>query len=305
MNLKIRKHLRKAINNPQALLALFVISISFLIKNDTKYIKLLYRLLTGSRLDLKHPTTYGEKLNWLKLYDRVPEYSIMVDKVRAKEWVSQRIGSQYIIPTIGVWENPEDIDFDALPEKFVLKCNHNSGKGMYICRDKSRMDIRSVIKELHKGLKENYYLRFREWPYKDVPRRILAEQFMEEENGTSELVDYKFFCFNGQPYMMYISQDHAAQPTTDFFDMSFNRLPIRMKDPNSNIEVEKPKLFEEMKKLATVLSKGIPHLRVDFYVINNKVYFGELTFFHNAGFTVIWPKEWNVKIGEMIKLPKI
>lgn len=286
-----------------AFLSYWVIKNSRLFLCDKLYVELLFYLLNGKRLNFSNPKTYCEKLNWLKLYDRNPDYTIMVDKVKAKEWVSQRIGSQYIIPTIGVWENPEDIDFEELPNRFVLKCNHNSGVGMFICKDKTKMNKKAVIKELHAGLNENYFLKYREWPYKNVPRRILAEQFMEDEEN-SELMDYKFFCFNGKPYMMYISQDHSLHPTTDFYDMNFNHLPLRMKDPNGSVDYNKPKGFEEMYKIAAVLSEGIPHLRVDFYVINNRVYFGELTFFPNAGFTEIKPEEWSLKIGEMIDLPK-
>lgn len=293
----------KAVLNPRLLITYLVIHNSYLFPDDKRYLLLLHKLFTKRKMDLEHPQTYSEKLNWLKLHDRNPEYTIMVDKVKAKEWVSQRIGSQYIIPTIGVWENPELIDFDSLPNKFVLKCNHNSGAGMCICRDKSSLDKNSVIKELRKGLKEDYFMAYREWPYKHVPRRVLAERFMEDDVSGSDLTDYKFFCFNGEPYMMYISQDYSENPTTDFFDMDFNRLPIRMKDPNSDKDVSKPASFDEMKRLARALSKGVPHLRVDFYLINNRIFFGELTFFHNAGFTVIKPKEWDIRIGEMIKLP--
>lgn len=293
----------KAIFSPRLYFTHLIVNYSNMISSDKVYLKLIHRLLTKRRLDLEHPTSYSEKLNWLKLNDRNPEYTIMVDKVKAKGWVSERIGSQYIIPTIGVWERPEDIDFESLPNKFVLKCNHNSGTGMVICRDKSTLNKEEVIKELNKGLNEDYYLFYREWPYKNVPRRILAEQFMEDESGNPDLIDYKFFCFNGKPYMMYISQDHSEHPTTDFYDMDFQRLPIRMRDPNSEDVVNKPEQFEEMKRLATVLCKDVPHLRVDFYLINGKVYFGELTFFHNAGFSVIKPEEWDVRIASMISLP--
>lgn len=297
------KKLKKVFTNPRLLITYLIVKNSFLFPNDTNYLKLLHKLYTKRPLDLKNPKSFSEKLNWLKLYNRIPEYTIMVDKVKAKEWVSERIGLQYIIPTIGVWEKPEDIDFDSLPNKFVLKCNHNSGTGMFICRDKNHLDKKRVIRNLRKGLRENYYSGYREWPYRDVPRRVLAEQFMEDENGELDLVDYKFFCFNGDPFMMYISQDHSEHPTTDFFDMDFQRLPIRMKDPNSEGIVRKPEHFEEMKRLATILCKGIPHLRVDFYIVNNRVYFGELTFFHNAGFTEIHPEEWDRRIADMIKLP--
>lgn len=303
MKTGILKRLIKVKSNPRLLFTYLIIHNSYLFPNDTNYLKLLHKLYTRRPLDLKSPKSFSEKLNWLKLYNRIPEYSIMVDKVKAKEWVSERIGTQYIIPTIGVWERPEDIDFDSLPNRFVLKCNHNSGTGMFICRDKTHLDKKSVIRGLHKGLHENYYSYYREWPYKDVPRRVLAESFLEDKSGIPYLVDYKFFCFNGEPFMMYISQDHSEHPTTDFFDMDFQRLPIRMKDPNSEGDVKKPAQFEEMKRLATILCKGVPHLRVDFYIVNGKVYFGELTFFHNAGFSIIYPEEWDIRIADMIKLP--
>ena len=274
---------------------------------DKLYISLYYYLKFKKRINWKSPTSFTEKLQWLKLYNRNPEYTIMADKVKAKEWIAKRIGEQYIIPTIGVWEHTEDIDFNALPNSFVLKCNHNSGTGMYICKDKSQMNKKEVIKNLEKGLKENYYLHCREWPYKNIPRRILAEKFMidsTEPNTNKGLTDYNFFCFNGEPFMMYISNDNAEFSHTDFFDMDYNQLPIRMKDPNSNNPPSKPKEFEQMKMLARKLSEGIPHLRVDFYVINNNIFVGELTFYHNAGFTPISPTEWDLKLGQLINLRK-
>lgn len=284
--------------------------------SDSFYLKVMYKIRMETKLNLRKPKTFCEKLQWLKLYNRMPEYTIMVDKVKAKEYVASIIGEKYIIPTLGVWDNPNDIDFDALPNKFVLKCNHNSGTGMYICRDKNKMDIEKVKTGLMKGLKEDYFALNREWPYKNVPRRILAEKLIEDfgeqiqypinhkgEEPLEVLTDYKFFCFNGEPYMMYVSQDHAQHARTDFFDMDFKRLPIRMKDPNSDLPIPKPEKFDEMRCLARKLSQGVPCLRVDFYMANHQVYFGELTFFHNSGFTSIQPEEWNLKIGEMIILP--
>lgn len=292
---------------------------------DKLWLSLRYRLTYNKKLDWKSPKTFTEKLQWLKVYDRKSEYVIMADKVKAKEWVAKRIGNQYIIPTLGVWERAEEIDFDQLPNRFVLKCNHNSGMGMYICKDKSMMDKVSVIRNLKRGMKENYYFHAREWPYKNIPRRILAEQFMEDFGNSISindfqvyqtdivhnskpltpndyLTDYKFFCFDGEPFMMYVSQDYAKNTSTDFFDMDYNHLPITMKDLNSENPPSKPAEFEEMKALARKLSKGTSHLRVDFYVVNHRIYFGELTFFHNAGFGPVNPPEWNSKLGTMITL---
>lgn len=291
----------KLLKNPKAICQISLSYLSPLI-SDKLFLKLFHRLYLGYSLDLKHPKTYQEKLQWLKLYNRKPEYTIMADKVKAKEWVANKIGKEHIIPTIGVWKDPAEIDFDALPDKFVLKCNHNSGLGMCICKDKKKLDIDKVKRELLKGIRQNYFLHAREWPYKDIPRRIFAEKFMTDGNN-ADLTDYKFFCFDGEPFMMYVSQDNAENATTDFFDMNFNRLPIRMKDPNSNNPPSKPDKFEEMKNLARILSEGIPHVRVDFYVINDCVYFGEITFFHNAGGTKVYPDEWNYKLGDLIKLP--
>ena len=268
---------------------------------DKQYLKLI-GYTKGIKINFENPMTFNEKLQWLKLYDRNPEYTRMVDKYEAKRYVAEKIGEQYIIPTLGVWDDPEDIDFNKLPDKFVLKCNHNSGKGMVICKDKSTLDLEKVKKGLKEGLKQNYYLTSREWPYKDVKRRVIAEQFMID--GENEcLTDYKFFCFGGEPKFMYRSMDNAVDPHTDFFDMNYNRLDMRMRDPNSDSVPPKPECFEEMKRLARVLSANIPHLRVDFYEINGKVYFGELTFYHCGGFARIYPEKWMDTLGDWIELP--
>jgi len=230
-----------------------------------------------------------------------------VDKIEVKKYVAEKIGEEYIIPTIGVWDNPDDIDFDALPDKFALKCNHNSGIGMVICKDKSRLDIEKVREGLRRGLAQDYYMSGREWPYKDVKRRILAEQFMEDEK-TAELRDYKFFCFNGEAKMLFIASDRqkAGEETKfDFFDMDYNLLPFTNGHPNSKVLPEKPECFDKMRELAEKLSEGIPQLRVDFYEVNGRIYFGELTFFHWGGMMPFEPEEWDYKIGEWIKLPDI
>ena len=202
----------------------------------------MYRASMGKRLDLKNPKTFNEKLQWLKLYNRKPEYTMMVDKYLVRDYIKETLGEQYLIPLLGVWDDPDDIDFDALPDRFVLKCNHNSGKGMYICRDKSKMDVEKVKKELKAGLEQNYYLNGREWPYKDVPRKIIAEQYMEDEQ-TAELRDYKFFCFDGEVKAIFIATDRQTpgeEVKFDFFDENGERLPFKQGHPNAKKLPEKP-----------------------------------------------------------------
>ncbi len=278
--------------------------ISFLIP-DKPYLQLMYWLNMGKKLDLKNPKTFNEKLQWLKLYNHNPAYTVMVDKVKAKEYVAGIIGEEHIIPTLGVWDDPDDIDFDALPNQFVLKCNHNSGTGMCICRDKSKLDIEKVKAELRKGLKENYFMRWREWPYKNVPRKILAEKFMVDESGT-ELKDYKIFCFNGEPRYCQVISDRNTDEKIDFYDMHWKRLVglvgLNDKVHNSESAIPCPESFEDMKLMASLLAKSIPFSRIDFYEINHQAYFGEITFFPATGFGNFNPREWNVKMGDMITL---
>lgn len=272
---------------------------------DKQYLQMMYWLHLGRKLNLKNPKTFNEKLQWLKLYNHKPEYTIMVDKVKAKEYVAKLIGEEHIIPTLGVWDDPDDIDFDALPDQFVLKCNHNSGTGMCICRDKSKLDIEKVKAELRKGLKENYYMRWREWPYKNVPRKILAEKFMVDESGT-ELKDYKIFCFNGEPRYCQVISDRNTDEKIDFYDMHWKRLVglvgLNDKVHNSEYAIPCPESFEDMKQMASLLAKSIPFSRIDFYEINHQAYFGEITFFPATGFGNFNPREWNVKMGDMITL---
>ena len=229
----------------------------------------------------------------------------MVDKQGAKEFVEKIIGRENIIPTLGVWDRAEEIDFDTLPDRFVLKCTHDSG-GLVICKDKSKLDKKKAIRKLNGCLKHNFFWGQREWPYKDIKPRIIAEQYMEdEENG--ELKDYKFFCFDGVPKAMFIASDRntpGEETKFDFFDMDFNHLPFTNGHPNAKIDIQKPLLFEEMKSVASQLSQGISHVRVDLYQINNKVYFGEMTFFHWSGFVPFNPEEWDYKFGSWIKLPE-
>ncbi len=210
-------------------------------------------------------------------------------------------------PLIGVWNNPDEIDFEKLPNQFVLKCNHNSGKGMYICKDKNRLtskDIKIVKKKLNEGLKQDYFLTAREWPYKNIQRKIIAEEYLEEVNRKNEdsLLDYKWFCFNGEPKLMYVGNDASYNPTCDWFDMEFNFVDIHGKDPNSEQLPMKPIFFEKMKELARKLSEDTKFLRVDFYIVNGHLYVGELTFFHCAGFDNFKPDVMNKKLGDWINL---
>lgn len=268
---------------------------------DDTYLKVIYRIKVGKTLNLKNPKTYTEKLQWLKLHDRKPIYSTMVDKFEAKQYIASIVGEEYVIPTLGVWDNFDEIDFDALPDKFVLKCTHDSG-GLVICKDKSKLDKEEARKKIEKSLKTNFYWIGREWPYKNVKPRIIAEKYMAINDEC--LTDYKLFCFDGEPKMVYISKDKADDPRTDFFDARGNALPIRMRDPNSDVPPTIPEQFEQMKQIARKLSSGLIHLRVDFYLIDGKLYVGELTFYHNGGFSEVKPEEWNHTIGSWIKLPK-
>lgn len=272
---------------------------------DDVYLKRKFKIIMKKELDLDNPQTFNEKLQWLKLYNRKPIYTQMVDKLGAKDYVAERIGSDYIIPTLGVWDSFDDIDFDSLPDRFVLKCTHDSG-GLVICRDKAAFNKKAAKKKINKSLKKNYYYSGREWPYKDVKPRIIAEAYMEDEK-TAELRDYKFFCFNGKPKALFIATDRQTAGTEvkfDFFDMDFNHLDFRQGHPNAETYPEKPINFDEMKRLAQVLSEGLPHLRVDFYEVNGRIYFGELTFSHFSGMVPFHPEEWDYTFGCWIELPR-
>lgn len=271
--------------------------------DDEKFLKKIYKIRMNEELDLEHPILFNEKLQWLKLHDRNPLYSIMVDKYEFKKYIKDILGEGYTIPTIGNWDSVDSIDFNLLPNKFVLKCTHDSG-GLVICKNKDNLDIQKVKDKLSKSLSTDYYLRSREWPYKNVKRRIIAEEYMQED-ATGFLTDYKVFCFNGAPKIVYIGKDKSDTPTTDFYDVDFNHLDIRMRDPNSNDVKQKPEFFDDMLNIAAKLSENIPHVRVDFYYINKKLYVGELTFFHCGGLQKIYPEYWAKKMGDWIDLSKI
>ena len=295
-------NLKKYLSNPVLLRSVLLAHLGQGLP-DKLYLQLKWRNCMGYKLDLTNPRTYNEKLQWLKLYDRNPLYTELVDKYAVKEYVSEKIGPGYVIPTLGVWDKVEDIEWENLPNQFVLKCTHDSG-GLVICKDKSALDIKKSIKILSDSLSYDYYKAGREWPYKCVPRRIIAEKYMEDEYG--ELRDYKLFCFDGKVKAMFIATDrskgsHAVR--FDFFDDQFNHLPFTNGHPNADKLPDKPKQFEKMKELAEVLSKGIPHVRVDFYEVGDQIYFGEMTLFHWSGMVPFEPKEWDYKFGEWLNLP--
>lgn len=273
-----------------------------LIFGDEIYVRVEYFIVFGKRLRLKNPQTYSEKLQWLKLHEGDPIYTRMVDKAEAKKYVTEIIGEEYIIPTYGVWNHFDEIDFDKLPDQFVLKTTHDSG-GVIICKDKKTLDKNAAKVKLEKSLKNDYYYTSKEWPYKNVVPRIIAEKYMEDESG--ELCDYKLFCFDGKMKALFIATDRftsGEETKFDFFDENFNHLPFTNGHPNATRPIKKPESFQQMKDLAEKLSQKIPHVRVDFYCTNGKIYFGELTFFHWGGFKRFEPEEWDFKFGEWFKL---
>lgn len=276
--------------------------------SDKTYISIIYRAVFGKKLDLSNPKTFNEKLNWLKLYNRKIEYTTMVDKYAVKKWVADKIGQKYVIPTLGVWDSPKDINFEVLPDQFVLKCNHDSG-GIVICKDKNNFDKKSALKILRKSFKNNGYGFAREWPYKNVKKKIIAEEYLadvEVDGGENDniLTEYKIFCFNGNAKMVLVckGQAHGYGRTDDYCDLELKRMPFMTHYPNSKSELKVPKNFSEMLSIAERLSDGIPVLRVDLYLYNENIYVGELTFFNNAGFGRFEPDEWDKKLGDWIQL---
>jgi hypothetical protein len=260
--------------------------------------------MLGRIPSIKNPLLFTEKLQWLKLYDRNTFYTKIVDKYEVKNIISKIIGDKYIIPTLGVWNTPEDIDFDSLPNQFVLKTTFGGGSdGVVICRDKTKLDYEDTIKKLNVSFNTDPYIRAREWPYKNVPRRIIAEQYMEDDSG--ELRDYKFYCFNGVPKVMLVASNRFTSHNFNYFDMDFHVLPITSAmGAQSNVKIERPEAFDEMKDVAAKLSKDFPHVRVDLYSSGGKVFFGELTLYDSSGYDDLNSKEWNRRFGDWISLPK-
>lgn len=264
------------------------------------YLKMVYKIKTGKKLNLKNPIGFNEKLNWLKVNDIHPEYTDLVDKIKVREYVQNKIGEDICFPLLGQWEKYEDVNFEILPEQFVMKCNHDSGS-VKIINNKSKIDHKELAKFFKSRLKINSYTIGREYPYKNIKPMIMAEKYMVPK-GSSDINDYKFFCFNGKPEIMFIATDRSTDVKFDFFDMDFNHLDIENIHPQAGKTIEKPKLFEEMKEIASKLSQGMKFVRIDLYEIEGKVYFGEFTFFHGGGFWLFKPDEWERKLGDWIEI---
>ena len=275
---------------------------------DEPFLRLLWKARFGYELDLEHPGTFNEKIQWLKLYDRDPLHTRMVDKYAVKAYVADLIGPEHVIPTLGVWERAGDIDFDSLPERFVLKCNHTSGEGLILCKDKARLNRKQAVSRLDGAMKRDYYLTYREWPYRDVPRKILAEPYLEDREaaalGLDTLPVYKFLCFEGEPRIIQtIQNDKMPNESIDYFDPDWNLLPFRQNYPHSAVPTARPQRLEAMLDLAKRLSSGFHFLRVDLYEVNGDIFFSEFTFFSDAGFAPFEPEEWNRTLGSWILVP--
>ena len=272
---------------------------------DYLYIKLQYRVILGNWPNLRNPKTFNEKLQWLKIHDRKPEFTMMADKYLVKDYIAKTIGAQYVIPTYGVWNRVEDIEYEKLPDRFVLKCTHDSGS-VIVCRDKNKLDIPETNKKLSLSMKKSGYWYGREWPYKNSPHRIIAEQYLED--STSDTIrDYKFFCFNGVPKFIYISEglENHATAHIAFYDFEGNEMPFHRDDYKQfDIDPVMPSNTEEMRQLSEKLAQEIPcpFVRTDFYSINGKTFFSEITFTPCSGLMPLAPREWDTTIGSWLNL---
>ncbi len=292
----------KLLRNPNAALrAIFSIgALDFL--PDSLYLRLLFPLRVGYPLNLTHPKTFNEKLQWLKLHDRKPEYKKYVDKYAVRDYVRETVGEQYLVPLLGVWDSVEEIDFVSLPNQFVLKTTHDSG-GVVICKDKRTFDIPAAKKKLWRHLKTNLYKAGREWAYKGVPRKIIALQYLEDTNG--QLDDFKIFCFGGKPKFIMVDFDRFTNLKRNLYSLDWEYLPFTFEEPTTHpeIEIPRPAQLEEMLRIASELSTGFAHIRVDLFTVGNAIFFGELTFYNDSGFARFHPENYDARVGEYLKLP--
>ena len=270
---------------------------------DDLYLKRRFHAKLGTTLHLDNPQSFNEKLQWLKLYDRNSSYTQMVDKYAVREYIKNTIGEEYLIPLLGVWDSFDEIDFDKLPNQFVLKTNHDSGT-VVICKNKNTFDIEAAREKINKRINYNYYNLWREWPYKNVKPRIIAEKYMEDNSGG--LQDYKILCFGGIPKLIeFHSGRFTENHVQEFYD--FNWIPQSFNQIGYQISykaTDKVDSLDEMYFLSKILAKDIPHVRVDWYVANKKLYFGEMTFFDSSGFDPFYPEEWDYTLGSWIQLPQ-
>lgn len=274
---------------------------------DPLYVSLFYFAANGKWPNLKSPVGYNEKLQWLKLHGDYSKYVDYVDKLKVRDIVKQQLGDGYSFKLLGQWRSFDEIDFDRLPNEFALKCNHDSGSTKLI-HDKAELTQKKKV-ELKifydNRMKDDSFVAGREPSCKGIDRWIIAEELMKDTSGESKGIrDYKFFCFNGKPEIMFVSTDRETDVKFDFFDMDFNHLDITNIHPQSGKKIEKPELFDEMKEIAAKLSAGIQHVRIDLYELNGRIYFGEYTFFHGGGFSLFKPDEWEKKLGDLIEIKK-
>lgn len=302
----------KTLTQPKRMLEILLMKYYWLFPTKI-YLKLLFRLKMGYRLDLKNPKTFSEKLQWLKLYNRKPEYTKMVDKATVKDYVADIIGSEYIIPTIGIWNTPDEIDFEQLPNQFVLKTTHGGGSsGVVICKDKTNFDTKAARKKMARSMKQDIWHVLKEWPYKDVKPRIIAETYMESSPDVNDLIDYKWYCFNGEPKYCQVIQDRKKKETIDFFDTEWNHQDFVGLIPASgptigsaSIVPLRPKNLDIQIEIARKLAQGMPFSRIDLYEINDKEFFGEITLYPASGLGIFKPDQYNEILGKMLTLPDI
>lgn len=295
--------LKKVIKNPW-IVSIYLGKLGLLNWIPSKlYLSMSYRAKMKKKLNLKNPQTFNEKIQWLKLYDRQFKYSEFVDKYKVREYISEKLGEEYLIPLIGVYDNFDEINFCELPDRFVLKCTHDSG-GVVICKDKKNFDIENARNKINRSLRKNYYYYSREWPYKNVIPRIICEKYMDSQFG-DQIKDYKFMCFNGKVRCSFVCSNRGSEKglNVDFYDLDWNHMPFERHYKNSGFIEPRPKNYKEMIKISEKLSKNIPFVRVDFYEVDGKVYFGELTFYPGAGFEEFTPEEYDYLLGSWIQLP--
>lgn len=297
--------LAKLIKNPYVVFRLPRLQQRMRLLPDAVYLKLVYRARIGRPLNLNSPKGFNEKLQWLKLYDRNPLYTKLVDKAEVKPWVAERIGWEHVLPTLGVWDSFDDIDFGALPERFVLKCTHDSG-GLAICRDLSTFDMAAARRKIERSLANNYFWSGREWPYKDVRPRIIAEEYLDPAGEQVGLTDYKVMCFGGQARCEFTCTGRAdGNLHVDFFDTEWNHMPFTRHYPNADVPPEAPERLKDMVAMAERLSEGMPFVRVDFYEVAGQYYFGEMTFYPGSGMEEFDPERWDEELGSWIELPEL
>jgi hypothetical protein len=299
---KLLRKIGEVIREPRRLVMYLLGSRVFRGLPDPLFLSMKYRLVVGKALSLHEPTSFNEKLQWLKIHDRRPEYTNMVDKYEARKYIVDRVGSQYLVPLLGVYDTFEEIDFAGLPNQYVLKPTHTSGD-VFVCRDSSQVDYAALRREVGIWMRREYYWLHREWPYKDIRPRLICEQLLED--GDSELKDYKLMCFNGKVKCLFVcsGRNSSRGLHVDFFDMEWEPMPFERHYPRSGLAIPRPATFDDMVRIAETLSKGIHFLRVDFYEVNRRAYVGELTFYPGAGFERFTPEYYDYLLGSWLELP--